>query len=325
MAGAKGIMDAVLGNARAGTGPQTVLRPDNAQSRLGLVSEMAEGNLKNRLQRLVDPRLCRIWSGNARRYELLNQTDCQDLINGLLAQGKQEFPAIVRPVASGEGVEYEVICGARRHWAVSWLRANTYPEYKFLIEVRDMSDEEAFRLSDIENRDRTDVSDYERARTYLAALALHYGGHQGQMAKRLEVTETWLSRYLALARLPEEIVACFSDVRDIGIAVAAKLAPLLNQPPAARAMLAAARQLRTGQGAAPRPAVDVTRTLMEAARPPRPAKRSKAPAIYTRADGRKLVEIRRVDSKTADVRLYLGDDNDLAEALSTIASHLQSR
>jgi hypothetical protein len=59
--------------------------------------------------------------------------------------------------------EYEVICGARRHWTVAWLRANNYRQFRFLVEVRELSDEEAFRLSDIENRDREDISDYERA------------------------------------------------------------------------------------------------------------------------------------------------------------------
>ena len=40
------------------------------------------------------------------------------------------------------------------HWAITWLRANNYPDFRYLIEVRDLTDEQAFRLSDIENRDR---------------------------------------------------------------------------------------------------------------------------------------------------------------------------
>ena len=99
---------------------------------------------------------------------------------------------------TGPGAPYEVICGARRHFAISWLRANNYPQFRY-----DLTDEEAFRLADIENRDRADLSDYERARDYAHALDLYYGGKQRNMAARLEVSGAWLSRYLYLARLPE--------------------------------------------------------------------------------------------------------------------------
>jgi ParB family chromosome partitioning protein len=33
----------------------------------------------------------------------------------------------------------------------------------YLIQVRDMTDEECFLYSDLEKRDRDDISDYERA------------------------------------------------------------------------------------------------------------------------------------------------------------------
>lgn len=42
---------------------------------------------------------------------------------------------------------------------------------KLLAQVADLDDEAAFRLADIENRARKDVSDIERARNYAAALA----------------------------------------------------------------------------------------------------------------------------------------------------------
>lgn len=103
---------------------------------------------------------------------------------------------------AGDGPRFEVICGARRHFAVSWLRANNYPQFRYLVEERALTDEEAFRLADIENRDREDLSDYERAVDYAQALERYYGGRQKTMATRLEVSEAWLSRYLQLAKLP---------------------------------------------------------------------------------------------------------------------------
>lgn len=319
MAGAKNIMDAVLGvqkqtPATLATRPD---RPDHATTRLGIVAELAEGNIKSRLQRLVDPKICRIWSGNARRYELLQLADCQDLINGLLAQGKQEFPAIVRAVHGSAGIEYEVVCGARRHWAISWLRTNSYPDFKFLIEVRDMSDEEAFRLSDIENRDRADVSDFERAQTYLAALTQHYGGAQNQMAKRLEITESWLSRYLALARLPQEIVVCFPDIRSLGIRTAATLTPLLNRPITSRAILTEASKI-AGEGlsaAAPL----VLKRLIAATQQPKP--KLKTQIIKSKA-GAPIIEIRQKSVSVVDVRLHLNAGESLEELLKQLATSL---
>ena len=164
------------------------------------------GEREEKVLRWVDPASCMMWSRHNRAYDLLTEENCRELIDSLRSQGQQEFPAIVRRLPVGQGAEYEVICGARRHFAISWLRANNYPQFRYLIEVRDLTDEEAFRLADIENRDRADLSDYERARDYLQALGAYYGGKQKTMAARLEVSEAWLSRYLHLTRLPKAIV-----------------------------------------------------------------------------------------------------------------------
>ena len=59
-----------------------------------------------------------------------------------------------------------------------------------------------------------DLSDYERAVDYRDALN-HYYKNQKAMAGRLEVSEAWLSRYLDLAALPEEVVAAFGDVTEL--------------------------------------------------------------------------------------------------------------
>lgn len=219
------------------------------------ISERLSGQNEEKLLHWVDPERCRMWAHHNREYALLNEENCGDLIEGIRAQGRQEFPAIVRRI-DAQDAEYEVICGARRHYAVSWLRANNYPQFKYLVEVRDLTDEEAFRLSDIENRDREDISDYERARDYAKAVTLYYGGKQKAMAERLEVTEVWLSRYLDLARLPDEIVQAFASIRDIRELHARSLKPLLKAPASRAKVIAAARDLarqqeaaRAGQGA----------------------------------------------------------------------------
>jgi len=222
--------------------------------RSNAIGDQLAGEKEEKTLLWVDPNSCRMWERHNRDYSLLSEQTCQDLIEGLKAQGQQEFPAIVRRI-TGFDHEFEVICGARRHFAVSWLRENNYPQFKYLIEVRDLSDEEAFRLADIENRDREDISDYERAVDYADAIKHYYGGKQKAMAARLEVSEVWLSRYLELARLPMEIVRAFISVREIKELHARTLKPLLKAPQSRKKVLKVAQDLaikqddaRNGQG-----------------------------------------------------------------------------
>jgi ParB family chromosome partitioning protein len=192
------------------------------------LAELASGGTTTRVHEAVDPAICRVWEGHNRDYRALDEELCADLITSLRAQGRQEMPAIVRRLSSDPQYRFEVICGARRHWSVSWLRAHDYPDFKFLVEPRELTDEEAFRVADLENRSRKDLSDYERASDYARAVERYYDGNQQRMADRLQVTKSWLSRYLELARLPSEVLACFATPHVIGISHAAAIAPLLT-------------------------------------------------------------------------------------------------
>lgn len=211
------------------------------------LTELAAGAIEDKTLHWIDPARCKMWDHHNRRYDLLSEDRCRDLIDGFIAQGRQEFPAIVRKL-DGQDHDYEVICGARRHWTVSWLRANNYPDFNFLIEIRDLTDEQAFRLSDIENRDREDISDYERAVDYKNALALYYR-NQKDMAKRLEVSEAWLSRYLALADVPDEIVAAYADIADLRARHVRDLKPHLKSAKGRAAIVRTAKELAKEQGA----------------------------------------------------------------------------
>ncbi|CUH85021.1 ParB/RepB/Spo0J family partition protein [Thalassovita mediterranea] len=223
--------DAVFDDVLSGL-PTGKKAEDRASARFlkrsNTMAEQASGERQEKVLRLVDPADCQMWDRHNRAYELLTPENCADLIDGIKSQGQQEFPAIVRRLPAGQGATYEVICGARRHFAISWLRANNYPQFKYLIEERELTDEEAFRLADIENRDREDISDFERARDYAQAIALYYGGTQKVMAERLEVSAGWLSRYLDLARLPREVVGAFPTIRDLKELHARQLKPILK-------------------------------------------------------------------------------------------------
>lgn len=293
--------DAIFDDVLKGIGEGAPPPEDRGGARfLKRTNALAEtGEREEKVLRWVDPADCVMWERHNRAYDLLTPENCRDLIDSIRAQGRQEFPAIVRR-RTGQGAPYEVICGARRHFAVSWLRANNYPQFRYLIEVRDLTDEEAFRLADLENRDREDISDFERARDYAQALDLYYGGRQKEMAARLEVSESWLSRYLQLARLPQEIVAAFPSLRDLKELHARALKPDLADPDAAARVLAAAAEIareqaaaRAGQGA-PIPAPVVVTRLREAARPAKPQAEA---VVFRRMPAESGVEMRRKGGK----------------------------
>lgn len=286
--------------------------------RSSALAERASGAVVEKTLRWVDPARCRMWARHNRRYDLLDERSCADLIEGIRAQGGQEFPAIVRPLPRPDGGgeadrsdhegpehDWEVICGARRHWTISWLRANGYPRFRFLIEVRELTDEEAFRLADIENRDRRDISDYERAVDYAEACRFYYGGHQGRMAARLEVSNAWLSRYLDLARLPVEIVRAYASPNELREFHARRLKPLLADESARARVLEAARALvetqgarreeRRAGGASPLPGATVLARLLAAGRAdgsgtPAPGLAPPEPRRLRGADGKVVME-----------------------------------
>jgi ParB family chromosome partitioning protein len=308
------IFDDVLSDLDAPSAPQA-REQARFLKRSTTISDRLSGELEEKTLRWVDPAECRMWERHNRDYALLNEENCRDLIDGIRAQGRQEFAAVVRPIDDPQ-YKYEVICGARRHFAISWLRANNYTQFKYLVEPREMSDEEAFRLADIENREREDISDYERAIDYADAIARYYGGRQKAMAERLEVSQPWLSRYLALAALPAQIVGAFPSIRDLKERHARDLKPLLARPVTADPLLAQAARIeaqqqsaRNGRGPFVDPA-DVVKQLRKAAEEPkvRPARKADE-EIYRRSGGEKGVTARKKGRK-----FQLEFDDSMSEA-----------
>ncbi|WP_223252097.1 hypothetical protein [Paracoccus mutanolyticus] len=49
-------------------------------------------------------------------------------------------------------------------FAISWLRQTTIAQFRYLIEVRDLTDEEAFRLADIRSWARTRTASTDATR-----------------------------------------------------------------------------------------------------------------------------------------------------------------
>ncbi|WP_199556453.1 ParB/RepB/Spo0J family partition protein [Sandaracinobacteroides hominis] len=241
----------LLSDTGAGSPPSPALRPDivesidsdnpgkastSAPQRPGLsllsretaLSRVASGDVRQVTQLLLDPDRVRIWPGNARSQAGLSEESCRDLIDSLIAEGGQKVPAVVRRITGDPEFDYELVVGTRRHFAIRWLRQNSYPEMKLLAHVAELDDEAAFRLADIENRARRDISDIERARNYAAALDRHYGGKAIRMAERLKVSKGWLSKMLKAATVPDEVLAAFADLHQLSLNPAYQLAGALE-------------------------------------------------------------------------------------------------
>jgi ParB family chromosome partitioning protein len=206
------------------------------------LSKIAGGKQRTVQLLMHPPQRIRIWAEHNRNYELLSAEHCADLIEGFKRTGKQEFPAIVRRLEDDAQFDYELICGARRNWTA------TYLGWDLLIEVRDLNDRQAFILQDLENRDREDISDYERALDYKQALPKYFENSRAQMAQFLEIDKSNFSKLLDLADMPRQVVDAYADLRDFKAHHATTYKRLMAEPAAKRRVLDKARSLK-GQGA----------------------------------------------------------------------------
>ena len=313
--------------------------PDRAISRAGLsllgrenaLARAASGEVRQVTQLLLDPARVRIWKGNARIQAQLTEENCRELIDSIIAEGGQKVPAVVRHVTGDPNHDYELIAGTRRHFAISWLRANSYPDMRLLAQVADLDDESAFRLADIENRARKDISDIERARNYALALNTHYSGKAVRMAERLRVSKGWLSKMLKAASIPDGVLAAFADWRELPLNPAYKLACTMDDKSRASAIQSEAKAIATEQaraaksGAAPMPGNAVLSRLLAATAAP-----SLAPAALkmevTGARGRPVLSVKGVSRQGITLHLPMASgasDEELTAALREVLAALR--
>lgn len=294
------------------------------------LARVTSGEVRQVTQLLLNPARVRIWPGNARSYQHLSEESCRELIDSIIAEGGQKVPAVVRRVENDPAFDFEVIAGTRRHWAIQWLRNHSYPDMQFVAQVAILDDEAAFRLADLENRARQDVSDLERARNYAEALKAHYGNHLTRMAERLKLSKGWLSKMIKVAGIPDDVIAAFASPSDVQLKPAYALAQALEDKAAASAILDAARDLareqaaRRERGSPPLPAAEVLRRLLYAPREPMAAP---APFVWTTPHGRTALSIQSVNRQGVTLRLHAGsgaDPDTLANAVRAALAHLEA-
>ena len=238
--------------------------------RENVLSRVASGEVRQVTQLLLDPARVRVWTGNARSQTQLSEENCRDLIDSIVAEGGQKVPSVVRHISGDPAHEYELIAGTRRHFAISWLRDHSYPEMRLLAQIADLDDEAAFRLADIENRARRDISDIERARNYADAVERHYGGKAVRMAERLKLSKGWLSKMLKAAALPDAVLEAFNNWHELPLNPAYKLATAMDDRDRAKAIVDEAKVIVAAAAASPLPGSAVLARLMGATATPLP-------------------------------------------------------
>lgn len=104
-------------------------------------------------------------------------------------------PLLVRKKGSG----YEIVAGERRYQAAKAAGLTEIP-----VVIRDISDDDVFKLALIENLQRSDLSPLEEAQGY-RQLIKEKGLTQEELAKILSMSRSAITNTLRLLDLPKEV------------------------------------------------------------------------------------------------------------------------
>jgi ParB family chromosome partitioning protein len=204
----------------------------------------------------INPFRARVWALHDRCDEHVNEETCKAEIDSFEKYG-QLVPALGRALRGDPDHDVELIYGARRLFVAQHLNV------PLLVEVREMSDREALIAMDIENRQRTDISPYERALSYARWLSRGHFASQDEIARALKISSSQVSRLLRLAKLPSVILNAFANPLEICEAWGLDIMDALEDPQRRQRTIEAARAIGSLN---PRPAAKaVYRGLITAA------------------------------------------------------------
>jgi ParB family chromosome partitioning protein len=110
-------------------------------------------------------------------------------------------PILVRP--NGDG--FQIVHGERRWRACQMAGLET-----IRAEMRELSDDEVYTISVIENEQREDLSPIETARA-LQSMMDAQGFTQATVAERVGKSRTWVTQKLRLLNLPGEVQTLVKD------------------------------------------------------------------------------------------------------------------
>ncbi|NQY43547.1 MAG: ParB/RepB/Spo0J family partition protein [Legionellales bacterium] len=148
---------------------------------------------------LIEPGECEPWTLHDRCSSWLSEKRCKDIINSIEKNG-QKIPILVRANSQENNsnlVKYEIIAGARRWYACKKLGI------KIKASLVQANDKECAILMHVENKDRADISDFERAISLRNQLMQGIFSNQEEMSKQYGFSKSYLSKILKAAKLIE--------------------------------------------------------------------------------------------------------------------------
>lgn len=192
------------------------------------------------VRRLLSPFRCRVWAQHSRPEEQLTDSACKSLLDSI-AQNGQHQPALGRPARDDPDFDIEIICGARRHAVARALGR------ELLVEVREMTDAQAYVAMYEENLLREGDSPYVRGQILARALRSHAYSSQEELGRAFQVSHSAVSRLLMLAQLPSVVVGAFASPADIREGWGVELHKLWSDKARQSALAARARELASNR------------------------------------------------------------------------------
>jgi ParB family chromosome partitioning protein len=191
----------------------------------------------------VSPFRCRMWAGHNRLEEQITEETCREEIQSFTEHG-QLLPVLARHLRADPTHDYELIFGSRRLFVACHLNV------ALKLEVRVLTDQEAAIALDIENRQRRDLSPYERGRSYINWLREGLFASQEELARSVGISASQVSRLIRLGQLPSVLLGVFPSPVEICEKWGRDLMDLWEDPQRKQIIAAAAREMASEE---PRP------------------------------------------------------------------------
>jgi ParB family transcriptional regulator, chromosome partitioning protein len=225
MARTKDINSFVLAGAAEPQPPQPALPPGSkpyvaevgARHAEGLRSENArlkEERAAGGVVLMLDPKLVRPSKKYSNRDPQFLSKDDPKLIE--LAERLKSHGQIV-PIGvysvSGDGFEYEIMYGHRRHAACLLLNAELPGGFKIkaIVDPKGIDEDHVLQAWYGENANREDVTAYEYAQRYSEWLKNRPIAKQGDLAEKLGLTQGTIAAYLAILQLPTAVFEAYGS------------------------------------------------------------------------------------------------------------------
>lgn len=183
---------------------------DEIEGKLGDALHELKGWEGAKAGRLLDPRMVRPGRFANRHEATFAGPEFAQLKAEILNAGGNVQPIKVRPVAAdANDAQHEIVFGHRRHRACLELGIPV------LALVDSLDDRTMFVEMDRENRGRKDLSAWEQGRMYRRALDSGLFPSARRLADAVGVDLSQVGKALAIADLPEAVVAAFRSPLEL--------------------------------------------------------------------------------------------------------------